>query len=196
MRRLLSRGNTSPCTTFGCVFLLMRTVCLSWVVPTMTRAGVRWMGCRLRRWSAPVIHEDQGRRTGCRRADSLPAPGHRWPQSPVGTTPRPRRVITDRWAPVWVQPRAGSRRRRTSCRKGSCEAGGGWDRGQADYQLLKDKFRRDRPHVFVPPGAALRAPLPSGGQCMLGGQPPTCLCITPAPNARYTHWCREWPSAC
>ena len=59
------------------------------------------------------------------KREFLPAPGNCLPQKTVGTTPRPRRVITALRAPVWVQPQAGSRRRRISRRTGSCEAGGG-----------------------------------------------------------------------
>ena len=90
-------------------------------MPTTTRPCFRWSWCRLLTWSAPVTHQDQGLGRGCRRADSLPAPGHTWPQKTVGATPRPWRVITDLRAPVWVQPLAGSRRQcgeRTHRKKG------------------------------------------------------------------------------
>jgi hypothetical protein len=78
---------------FVAFFLRIRAVCRAWVVPTTTRPCFRWLWCRLRSRSAPVTHQDQGFGRGCRRPDSLPAPGHTWPQKTVGTTPRPQRVI-------------------------------------------------------------------------------------------------------
>jgi hypothetical protein len=125
IRRLLSRGKIPPFTTCCCVFSahlrrmtrMGRAHCYAPLISVVVVSGPQ----RVR-----TSHPSGSRpREGCHHADFLTAPGHPWPQKTVGTTPRPRRVITALRAPVWVQPLAGSRRRRTSRRTGSCEADGG-----------------------------------------------------------------------
>jgi hypothetical protein len=76
MRRLLSRGKTSPFTTL-CGFLWrIDTVFRAGVVPTRTRPCFRWSWCRPRSGSAPVTPQDQGRGRGPGPDAVLPAPGH------------------------------------------------------------------------------------------------------------------------
>jgi hypothetical protein len=125
IRRLLSRGNTSPCTTFWCFFCAF----------TQSSAPGSCQPVRARVFAGRGVVPSAGPHPSPIRIKAAGG-GHAmtlssrplamtWPQKTLGAAPRPRRAITDLLAPTWVQPLGGSRRGRSRLHNALCQATGG-----------------------------------------------------------------------
>ena len=108
IRRLLSRGNTSPLHNFGGLFSVVFHWAHSppdWSPQTHPCFPLRGVGCV---GAAPNTHQDQGSVTSRPQARHLPlAPVV--PQKTVSSLPRPIVYCANALAPLWVPFPYGSR---------------------------------------------------------------------------------------
>jgi hypothetical protein len=122
IRRLLSRGNTSPFTTFCCFFCAF----------TQSSSHGSCQPVRARVFAGRGVAPSAGPHQSPIRIKAAGG-GHAlmlssrplaitWPQKTIGAAPRPRRAITDLLAPTWVQPLGGSRRGRSRLHNALCKA--------------------------------------------------------------------------
>ena len=126
IRRLLSRGYTLPIHIF-LVFFSAPTHSMARMCSTNAYApqfsllvvSPRCLGPH----QSPIRIKAMG---GSAVWPALPPPLATWlPQKTVGAMPRPKRAMTDRVAPMWVQPLGGSRHGLTRCRTFTYKVAGG-----------------------------------------------------------------------